>query len=357
MTVSGLPLATDMIGEIAGKPVVRRYGDPAAEYASLRRGAAVIDRSHRMRTRIEGPKAAELVTGLVTNDVLALSPGQGLYAAALTAKGKIVADVRIHADDGVLLIDVPTRAAAGWWEMIRKFVNPRLARYHDISGETGALGVFGVAARRIVASVTGADADVLGALPMHHFVRVDGEGGERSVVIVRSPVLGLEGYEIVLPATDAGGLRSRLLAAGASPMGLDAFEVARIEAGTPEWGLDIDDATIPQEANFDELHAISYTKGCYVGQETVARVHFRGHVNRHLRGLRFVGEAPPARTQISDATGKVVGDVRSSALSPRLGGVALGMVRREVPIGTTLRASWDGGDGGFDVVPLPFALE
>lgn len=357
MTLSDLHLATEMVTDVAGRPVVLRYGDPAAEYAALRRGAAVVDRTHRMRTRIEGAKAAELVTGLVTNDVLALTPGQGLYAAALTAKGKIVADVRIWSDESALLVDVPARAAAGWWEMIRKFINPRLARYQDISTGTASLGVFGTAARRIVAGATGAAAELLGALPMHHFVRVDGDGGERSTMIVRSPVLGLEGYEIVLPATDAAALRSRMITAGATAMGLTAFEIARIEAGTPEWGLDIDDSTIPQEANFDELHAISYTKGCYVGQETVARVHFRGHVNRHLRGLRFAGGLPPARTQLSDSANKVVGDVRSSAISPRLGGVAIGMVRREVPIGTTLRASWDGGEGGFDVVELPFSLE
>ena len=357
MTLSDLRLATETVTDIAGRPVVLRYGEPAAEYAALRRGAVVVDRSHRMRTRIEGAKAAELVTGLVTNDVLALTAGQGLYAAALTAKGKIVADVRIHADDDSLLVDVPTRAAAGWWEMVRKFINPRIARYRDISAETAALGVFGTAARRIVSGATGAAPEILGALPMHHFVRVDGHGAERSLMIVRSPALGLEGYEIVLPATDAAALRTRMIAAGATPMGLAAFEIARIEAGMPEWGLDIDDSTIPQEANFDELHAISYTKGCYVGQETVARVHFRGHVNRHLRGLRFAGDPPPARTQLADAANKIMGDVRSSAISPRLGGVALAMVRREVPIGTTLRASWDGGEGGFDVVELPFSLE
>src|SRR6185503_18691450 len=120
------------------------------------------------------------------------------------------------------------------------------------------------------------------------------------------------------------------LASGAVPAGLDAWEIARIEAGRPEWGIDIDDATIPQEANLDDLHAISYTKGCYVGQEVVARVHFRGHVNRHLRGLRTADASPPAQgATLHDADGQHVGDVRSSVHSPRLGGVAIGMVRRE----------------------------
>jgi folate-binding protein YgfZ len=153
--------------------------------------------------------------------------------------------------------------------------------------------------------------------------------------------------------------------AGAVPAGLEAWEIARVEAGRPEWGLDIDDTTIPQEANFDELHAISYTKGCYVGQETVARVHFRGHVNKHLRGIRAPSVEPPPRgATLHDEGGTQVGDVRSAARSPMLGGIALAMVRREVPVGAQLIARWpaDPADGStahaerrVDVVALPFA--
>jgi len=120
--------------------------------------------------------------------------------------------------------------------------------------------------------------------------------------------------------------------------------------------VDMDENTLPQEANMEELEAISFTKGCYTGQETVARVHFRGHVNRHLRGLRFVArEAPPAAAQIFAESGKVVGDVRSAAFSPRLGGVALAMLRREVPLGATVSIRWDGGDcqAGVTALPLP----
>ena len=107
----------------------------------------------------------------------------------------------------------------------------------------------------------------------------------------------------------------------------------------------------------DELHAISYTKGCYVGQETVARVHFRGHVNRHLRGLRFpAGEPLPYKAALVDESGKTVGDLRSSAISPRLGGVGIAMVRREIEPGTTVAAHWEGGDSRVEVVALPFPI-
>jgi folate-binding protein YgfZ len=123
------------------------------------------------------------------------------------------------------------------------------------------------------------------------------------------------------------------------------WDIARIESGRPQWGVDMDDTTLPQEVNFDELGAISYTKGCYIGQETVARVHFRGHVNRFLRKVRFVTRpAPPKGAELIDETGKVIGEVRSAALSPRFGGVALAMVRREIAPGTTLQARWADGE-------------
>jgi folate-binding protein YgfZ len=152
---------------------------------------------------------------------------------------------------------------------------------------------------------------------------------------------------------------------GVAPGGHRAWDVARIEAGRPEWGIDIDDTTIPQEANFDELHAISYTKGCYTGQEVVARVHFRGHVNRHLRGIAYPpdGGPLPVGARLIDETGRDIGDVRSAAISPRLGGIALGMVRREIPLGATLIAravatapeALD-SDRLVTVGPLPFPL-
>ena len=355
-------------GEIAGRAVVLDYGDPAAEYDALRTGAMLVDRSHRSRYRVTGPKAAETLTGLVTNDILSLAAGHGLYAAALTAKGRIVTDARIYAlpEDtlpGGLLVDVPARAAAGWAELVRKYVNPRLATSRDESSALRDVGVFGAQARRIVAEVTGLNATALGVFAPYALATA--HVGGASVIVARVPDLGLDGFELYAPAEAAESLWEALRAAGATPGGLEAWEIARVEAGRPEWGLDIDDTTIPQEANLDELHAISYTKGCYTGQEVVARVHFRGHVNRHLRGLRFVPAGsgappmlppmlPPARASLTDAAGKPVGDVRSTALSPRLGAIALGMVRREIQGGELVTARWDGGEAQAVVQTLPF---
>src|SRR6185369_11955067 len=120
------------------------------EYSALHNGALYFDRSDRMRIRISGPKAAELVTGMVTNDVSSLLTGEGQYAAALTAKGKIVADLRIFALEDALLVDTSAAAGAGWKEMVRKYINPRIAPYHDVTSELGDIGVFGRSSRSIL---------------------------------------------------------------------------------------------------------------------------------------------------------------------------------------------------------------
>ena len=356
MTLSMPSDEAALSGEIAGRAIALRYTAVATEYAAFRSGAALVDRSHRARMVFEGEKRAETLTGLVTNDVAALATGTGLYAAALTPRGKIIADVRIFARDADLLVDVPVRAAAGWGAMIRKFVNPRATRYADRTDTLADIGVFGPQSRDVVAALAGVAADVLAALAPYSHVAVTVD--KHALLIVRAPDIGVEGYDVIVPVESRPDLWQRAMALGAVPTGLDAWEIARIEAGRPEWGIDIDESTIPQEANLDGWHAISYTKGCYTGQETVARVHFRGHVNRHLRGLLFSADLPiPAGAALLDDADKGVGDVRSTAVSPRLGGVALAMVRREVPIGATVRARWDAGESVAAIVELPFPSE
>jgi len=342
------------VGEIGGRSVVLSYAGVATEYEALHRHAVVFDRSHRGRMRISGAKADEILTGLVTNDVVALAAGQGQYAAALTPKGKIITDLRIFRDDGGFLLDTPPRASEGWLANVRKYVNPRIAAYEDASATVRDLGIFGAAARHVVAEMTGISSSALGLLVPYAHITVSIDGTR--VLVARVPDLEVEGFELFAPADSYEALWARALAAKATPGGLETWEIARVEAGRPEWGVDIDESTLPQEANLEELHAISFTKGCYTGQETVARVHFRGHVNRHLRGLRTAAPEPPvALAGLFDGTGKNVGDVRSTAASPRLGGIALGMVRREIEVGTSLVARWeDGGETHVDVVPLPF---
>jgi folate-binding protein YgfZ len=341
--------------EVGWHNVVLSYTGVAEEYRRMHSEAVVVDRSHRGRMRFFGEKSGEALTGLVTSDVLAIQPGHGGYAAALSAKGRIVADMRIVVGMGSYLVDTPAKAWPGFLAMVKKYVNPRVSGYRDESHAIRDLGLFGPRSREIVQTLTGAQADALSALaPYHHLgVTIDGH----PVTVLRSPDVAVEGYELFVPFELFDSVWRNAMDAGASPAGLTAWEIARVEAGRPEWGIDIDETTIPQEANFDDLGAISYTKGCYIGQEVVARVHFRGHVNRHLRGLRSGSDdPPPTGAQLIDEGGNHVGDVRSSVVSPRLGGLAIGMVRREVAPGTTVKAKWETGERSVELTTLPFPV-
>ena len=358
--------ATTPEGAPTRATLVSPHGDPVVEDRALHEGAALFDRGDRGRMSLAGAKAAELLAGLVTNDVLALPAGGGQYAAILTPKGKIVADVRIFArsDAAVagaatpgavdrLLVDTGPRAADALASTIRKYVNPRIARYVDERASLAVLGVFGPRARAAVSEATGLAPEALAALPAYG--HLDAGVGDARVMVARVPELLVEGYDLFLLASQADALLTRLAEAGVVAAGAATWEVARVEAGRPEWGLDMDEGTIPQEANFDELGAISYTKGCYTGQETVARVHFRGHVNRHLRHVRVADDVtPPRGAELVDETGKVVGDVRSAVRSPRAGALAIAMVRREVAPGARVVVRWDGGEAAATVTLLPY---
>lgn len=346
--------SSGVIGEIADRPVLMHFGDVAAEYSALATSAMLIDRGYRGRMEMAGPKAAEMLNGLVTNDV-ALAAGAGTYGGVLSAKGKVIADVRVFVRADGLLIDTPPRSATALRDTLKKFVNPRAAPHRDVSDTLTDIGVFGPKAARVIAEALGASAEALMALPMYGHVSLG--TGEGEVMVARVPDLAVPGFELFIATAYSAAVREQLIAAGAVPGGHTAFEIARVEAGRPEWGIDMDDSTIPQEANFDELAAVSYTKGCYVGQETVARVHFRGHVNRHLRGLRFVGGGLPATgTPLLDDDDKVVGDVRSTALSPTFGPIAIGMVRREIALGATITARSGENSARATVVALPFVI-
>ena len=327
--------------------------DTDRAYHALQHGAVVADRSDRLRMRFTGEKAAESLTGLVTNDVASLSAGQGQYAAALTPKGKVLADLRIFARTGEFLVDANPAAGPGFFAMIRKFVNPRLAKYEDVTQQTFSLGLFGPGAQDMLRSAF-PDANLAG---LSLYAHISASLGDESVMIARVPDFGVEGYDIIGPRSLMESLRSKLVAAGAVESGADVLAIARIEAGRPEWGADMDDSMLAQEVDMDRLDAISFTKGCYTGQETVARVHYRGHVNRLLRGLRFSeGVVPSSGTELHDSDGKSVATVKSGAVSPRLGAIALALVRREIEPGAVLRAAVEGRAVEGTVESLPFSV-
>jgi folate-binding protein YgfZ len=297
--------------------------------------AFLVDRSARFRMTMSGEKAKEALGGLVTNDVAALVPGAGQLAVALTPKGRVIAMVRVFDRGADLLVDGEAASAEAFIAMIRKFVNPRMAKYAVVSDATACLGVYGHHVHERLASLVGLSADALLALPANGIVkRADG-----TLDIVHSTDLATPGYDLIGAPEAVAAVRTALEHAGLAEASEAQVETARVERGLPRFGVDMDAETIPQEANLDVLGAISFTKGCYTGQEVVARIHFRGHVNRHLRWLS-APEPLPRGAAVLDADGKEVGEVRSSVVSPTRGPLAMAMVRREVEPGSdvTVRA-------------------
>ncbi|MFI5239446.1 MAG: YgfZ/GcvT domain-containing protein [Gemmatimonadales bacterium] len=315
------------------------------------RPTLLIDRSDRGRFELTGVTAVAALNGLVTNDVAALKPGQGQYAAALTARGKIVADMVLLMLDDRLQLHTSPVAAPGLRAMLTKFVNPRFATLNDATDATADLTLIGESAARTLANASGGSSGgsiaegVLGELPTYAHVRAT--ISERPVTIVRLPSIGSDNasvYSAIVSRADRDAVHAALGAAGAEDAADAVMETLRVESGYPAWGVDMDDSTLPQEANLDDMHAVSYTKGCYIGQETVARIHFRGHVNRSLRRLTFTGGIqPPRGAVLQDSEHRGIGDVRSTACSEREGAIGIGMVRREIDDGSTIDVHWEGG--------------
>lgn len=307
----------------------------------------LIDRSDRARIEISGAHAVATLNGLVTNDVAALKAGHGQYAAALTAKGKIVADMILLMLDDRIQVHASPASAPGLRAMFAKFVNPRFATLMDVTDRTGDITIVGDhSAESIVRASNGSvNAEELSALP--HFSFISATIGGVPVIIVHLPAIGADServYSAIVPRDALERVRAAFHDAGAVDASVEVMDTLRVESGFPEWGVDMDENTLPQEANLDDMHAVSYTKGCYIGQETVARIHFRGHVNRSLRRLRFSnGVIPPRGAVLQDAEHRGIGDVRSTARSDRDGAIGIGMVRREIDDGQAIDVHWEGG--------------
>jgi folate-binding protein YgfZ len=325
----------------------------AADYEAFHDGAAVVSYTDRGRMRFHGAGAKDALNGLLTCDVAPLKSGDGAYGVALTSKGKIVADVCVYAMDESFLVECPPAVWGAWKDLVNKFVNPRVSRRTDETDLTGAVGLFGPRAASIIAGLTGNAAESLEEMPPYAHTTQTVAGV--TVNVARIPDLGVDGYRILGVRDRFEAVDAALAEEGARAVGTEAVEALRIEAGRPLWGPDMDDSTLVQEANLESLGAVSYTKGCYTGQEVVARLHFRGHVNKRLVGLRFDGGAIPQRgAAIISSEGKESGDVRSAVLSPRFGPIALAMVRRELNPGDSVTVPIDGLESRATVAALPF---
>ena len=307
----------------------------ASDYAVLRDDCGLLDRSQRGKLALSGEEAKSFLQGQVTNDIEGLVPGSGCYAAFLTPKGKMLGDLRVLDTGDELLLDTERSALQGLFNLIRRYSLGYQVTLHKRTLESGLLSLIGPRS----AAVAG-----LPELPETEHAHLHGSLDGIGLRAIRT----LHGVDLLCAAADTEALRDAVIRAGAREVSEDAAECVRIESGRPRYGADLDESVIPQEAGLN-ARAVSFTKGCYVGQETVARLYYRGKPNRHLRGLRCDSPVSPGdEVRLGERT---VATVTSAAVSPRLGPIALALVRREAPPGSQVNVA----GVSATVVELPFA--
>jgi len=308
------------------------------QYRAIREEAGYLDRSERGKLLIRGAEAAEYLQGQLSNEIEALAPDEGCYAALLNRKGHLVGDMRVlrlsRTKPGGIWLDLEPAAL----EAVRRHLDTyKIGREVELADETSdwaITAVIGPAA----AELTGA-----GPLSPEHAQRFFERGGIEILAVATD-----SGVDLITRADVAAELRDQLGAAGVEPVTAAAAEIRRIESGRPRFGLDMGTDAMPAEAGIVD-RAVNFEKGCYIGQEPVARLHYRGRPNRRLVGLRL--DAPAEAGRSLSLGDRAVGELGSTCVSPAYGPIALAIVRREAEPGD--RVSVEGG-GEAEVVELPF---
>ena len=343
--------------EVNGMRVVELYGDALAEHAALRENAGVLDLGFRGRLSLAGTDRQRFLNGQVTNNVKELKTGEGCYAALVTAKGRMVSDLNIFCLPDELLLDFEPGLSAAIIERFEKFVIADDVQVVDAAPHYGLLSVQGPKS-----------ADVVNQLGLG----LSFPGTPLSFVSVNEPTLGeiycmnhsrgaATGFDLFVPVAALAAVADKLIAAakavGGRACGWQSLEMARIEAGIPRFGADMDETNLPPEAGID-ARAISYSKGCYIGQEVIARIRTYGQVAKSLRGLLLadgLSELPKRGDKLFHGD-KEAGFITSALASPAFRrNIALGYVRRECnEPGTELRLRFAERDYAARIVPLPF---
>ncbi|HKS96293.1 MAG TPA: aminomethyltransferase family protein [Terriglobia bacterium] len=325
-----------------------RFSDPVAEHRAVRTAAGIFDFSFRVKIRVAGQDRAAFLHNMLSNDIKRLAPGQGTYATLLDIKGHILADLTVYHAGDVFLLETDADLADKVVRTLERYIimdDVALERF-----DLGTVSVEGPRARELVEAVL--------AAPLPSFEELDHvllDQVSSRARVVRASSTGEEGYELWVEAGSLAPLWESLCrtgqALGALPAGCEALETLRIEAGIPRYGADFGEDTLPLEAGL--TNALSFTKGCYLGQEIVERARSRGHVNWKLAGLVVASAAAPAPGEKLVTEGREAGEVTSACVSPTLGKViALAYLRREaLGPGTVVQLA---SGASARVTPLPF---
>ena len=309
---------------------------PTGDYDAITTACGFLDRSERGKLALTGADTKRFLQGQVSNDVEALVPGAGCYAAFLTPKGKMLGDLRILDAGDELLLDTERVALQELFNMIRRYSLGFAVELHKRTLQRGLISLLGPKAAEVVG--------VEDLAPVEH--------AHRAAEVTGVPVRAIRtdlGIDLLCHAADSDRLLAGLRELGIPEVSETAADCVRVEHGRPRYGVDLDDSVIPQEADLNH-RAVSFTKGCYVGQETVARLFYRGKPNRQLRGVRLAGPADPGAEIMFG--GRSVGKLTSVTDSPAFGHVALALVRREAPPGSRVAVGADAVQAV--VVELPF---
>jgi folate-binding protein YgfZ len=333
----------------------------SAAYVAARESAAVFDRPGRGRIAVAGDDRRSYLHAMLTNDILSLAAGTGCYAAYLTPQGRLIADMTVLELGDVILLDLERQATSEVLTRLAQYVFSEDVRFGDLSEAFAGLTVVGPAAAAVTAAVVtqagGAalDAGELNGWPAFRNLRGSFRG--EVVVVARSDEIGVPAFDLLVERPRLQDLGAALASAGAVPGAAADWDTLRVEAGRPAFGIDMDSSTIPLEAGI-ERRAISFTKGCYPGQEVIVRVVRRGHgrIARKLVGLEMAGADTPAAGDGVRSGDREAGRVTSAVFSPRVGGpIALAMVARDFfSPATALSVVHGGREIPARVVDLPF---
>ncbi len=334
--------------------VVARYGAPAAEYEAVRSSAGLFDLSHRGLLQFTGPDRLSFLQGMLSNDLKALKPFEGQYATLLTQQGKVIADVRVLCSLNSFYLD--------FWEVLKSKILDHLNRYlvadeveiADRSAEYALVSIEGPQSEALLHDLVG-QAEIPGRPMSHAMVTVEGT----AICVVKADHTGEAGWDLIIPRAALESIARRLTDLGlghaALWIGEEAQEPLRVEAGIPRYGVDFSEDNLLLEVGLD--HAVSFSKGCYLGQEVVERIRSRGHVNKKLSGLALDGSEAVSPSDAITAGDKEAGRVTSSVFSPRQ--------KQPIALGYMHKDFWSPGTEVFvrhgdalikaTVTPLPFS--